>query len=430
MQHAIRPLKNPIQCKLTLPGSKCMTQRALMLAALSDGVSEISNIRITKGVRTFLNALHQLGIVTQLDDKTLSCIIAGGNGQFPKKQATVWCASTKIITRFLLAACAATSGVFYFDGASPLRKKHIGHILSVLSHQGAQLIPNDTHKLPFTLIGSGSLVGGEITLDDAVNSQILSALLMIAPFARSPFNFNITELANRPSINMTCALMAEYGVLVHRIHQGQFMVPVPQRYQAKDLVMEPDFSIGAYFFAAAAVSSSEITIQPVKPMQSKQPDAKCLSLFASMGCHIQEAYTGLTISGPEQLQGIEVSLSTFSDTFYALAATALFAKSPTRITHLGTPSKKEMDRLMAIKIEFTKLGAHVESGANWFKIFPSKLTSSHVSSHQDPRLVMALAIIGLKIPGIVIDNAEAVNQVYPDFFRLWDKLSERRNISA
>lgn len=426
MRQAIKSVEQPINCKIVLPGSKSMTYRALLLAAFADGVSEISGISLTESTRNFINALHQLGIVTQIDEKTYSCIIAGGNGKFPKKQSTVWCANSRIAARFLLAACASTPGVFYFDGGMNLRQKNLTHILHVLTRQGAQLIPNDSRHLPVTLIGADSLQGGEVNLDKEVNSQILSALLMISPFSRIPFSFNVLDLANQPSINMTCALMNEFGVLVHRYHQSQFTVPVPQRYHAKDLSVEPDFAIAAFFFAAAAVTNGMITIQAVKAITSKQAEVQILDILKTMGCSIQESYSGLTVKGCSELQGIEISLAKFSATFFALIALSPFAKSPTRITHIGVMSQKEKDQFMAIKIEFSKLAIQLEMGENWIKIFPSTPKGCLLNSHHNPYLAMALAIIGLRVPHIEIDNALCVKNKYPEFFSLLETLDENQ----
>lgn len=430
MQQVIHSAKGPIQAKMILPGSKSITNRALLLAALAEGVSEISGIYLGSDTKTLLAALHQLGIVTQLDEKTRSCIIAGGGGKFPKKQGTLWCDQSTAITRFLMAVCSATPGVYYFDGSPSLRKKAITQLLNVLLRQGVQLIPNDVRKMPFTLIGVDTLEGGEVLLDDKSNTQLISALLMIAPYSRSPFTFTSLQLQNQPSIDMTCAMMAEFGVLVHRVHQGQFMVPVPQRYNARDYMIEPDFSIASYFFAAAAVTGGKITIQPTKRAQSKQPNVKFLSILEKMGCRILETHTGLTLESPPELHGIEVSMRKFSDTFLALAVIAPFAKSPTRISHIGHLSQKEQDRMLVMKSELIKMGINVEIGDNWIKIFPGIPEPGMVNSHQDYRIAMAFAVIGLKVPDIIIDNIDPILNIYPDFFTLWEKLAEHTNISA
>lgn len=430
MSATISVAKAPIHTKIHLRGSKSVTQRALLIAALADGVSEISNLYIDNDIRIYITALHELGIVTQLDEKTHTCIIGGSNGKFPKTQATVWCENTKSVMRYLMSACAATPGVYYFDGAMQLRNQPMSHLLNLLARQGAQIIPNDARKMPLTLVGSDSSSGGEIILDNHITSQMISALLITSPYARSPFTFTVADLANQPFIDMTCSLMAEFGVLVHRIHKGQFMVPVPQRYQANDFTIEPDFTLASYFFAAAAVTGGDLSIQATKYRQSKQPNAKFLSVLEKMGCSIHESGAGLKLKGPKALVGIDVSMRDFSDTFAVLASIATFANTPVRIAHIGNMKQSDTNRLIAMKTELTKLDIRVETGDDWIKIFPSTPKATQLSSHHDPKIAMALAIIGLKVPGITIDDTDCVETILPDFFKTWSKLSSKLNMSA
>ena len=428
MQQPIRQIHGILQANLTIPGSRCITNRALILAALADGVSELSSVNISQATHALINALRQLGIVVQLDEPSRSCIVAGCNGRFPKKQTTVWCEDSGTIARFLLAACSATPGAFYFDGSTHLRKKNFGQLLNILCRQGTQLIPTDAYKMPFTIVGADTQEGGEIILNDTTTSQIASALLMIAPYSRSPFTFTAIDPVNHPLVEMTCSMMAEFGVLVHRVHQGQFMVPVPQRYQANDYVIEPDLALASYFFAAAAATGGEVTIQPTKHLQSKQPNVKLLSVLERMGCRMKETARGFTIRGPEQLHGVDISIRDFSDTFVTLAAIAPFANGPTRISHLGRLRHQESERLLAVKAELIKLGIHVESGLDWIKIYPGNLKGGLVNAHNDPRIAMAFSIIGLKVPGVIIDHTDCVTKIYPDFFTLWNQLSEKTNV--
>src|SRR3990167_4368337 len=185
MQQMILGAQGPVQAHLTLPGSRNITYRAILLAALAEGVSEISGMCINETTYALLNALHQLGIVTQLDEKTKSCIIAGGNGKIPKKQAAIWCDDSLFTARLLIAMCAASAGVYYFDSLPSLRKKLIAPLLHIMRRQGAQLIPNDANEMPFTLVGADTLEGGEILLNDPCKTSLATALLMISPFARS-----------------------------------------------------------------------------------------------------------------------------------------------------------------------------------------------------------------------------------------------------
>ncbi|OGT36909.1 MAG: hypothetical protein A3F11_09020 [Gammaproteobacteria bacterium RIFCSPHIGHO2_12_FULL_37_14] len=431
MQQTIQSVKGPIHAKIELPGAKNITQRALLLSALAEGVSEISGIQISPSTLALIKALHQLGIAIQLDEKSKSCIIAGGNGKFPKKQASIWCEKSQTIFQFLIASCAISGGIYYVDGSPQLAEKTNMQLLNILARQGMQLIPNDVKKIPFTLVGSESLEGGELTFNTPINYQIISALLMIAPFARSPFTLNLRDGIDHPSIDITCAMMAEYGVLVHRMHQAQLMIPIPQRYQAKDYIVEPDFALASYFFAAAAVTGGEVTIQHIKRTLAKQPSSKFILLLEKMGCRVIENHSGLTVKGPEQLQGIEVSMRNFSDEFLALSAIAPFAKSPTRIAHIGRIRRKEVERMAAIKNSLVKMGIHIESGHDWIKIFPGiPQAVDMIDAHPDYRKAMAFAIIGLRVPGIILEKVESIKTIYPDFFKKWKHLGEDININA
>ena len=421
MTQAIQTIKKPIQANIVIPGSRNLTYRALLLAALANGVSEISGIAMSSSIRAFINALSQLGIVTQLDETSRSCIIAGGNGAFPKKQATLCCDDLSTMIYLLAAACAISSGIYYFDGAVKQRKKSMAALLHLLRLQGIQSIPNDAQYLPFSLIGADSLEGREILVTRTLKNHLISALLIIAPFARSPFTFTLEDGVNQSYIDMTCAMMAEFGVLVHRVHQNQLLVPVPQRYQAKDYVIEPDLGLASYLFAAAAITGGEITIQSFKRASSKQPQIKFLSLLEKMGCPILETTTGLTVKAPQNLEGLEVSMRKFSEPFFALCAMAPFAKSPTKILHLDPIKKKESQYLAILKEAFTKMDIRVEIGADWIKIFPG-IPKGHVliSAHQ-PHIAMAFAVIGLKIPDVTVDT-ECIMDQHPEFFKLCQHL--------
>jgi 3-phosphoshikimate 1-carboxyvinyltransferase len=422
MPYQVCTAKKPIHAKLILPGSEDITYRALCMSVLADGVSEISGLCINDHVNTLINAFRQLGIVIQLDTQSQSCIIAGGNGKLPLKQASLWCANEKIIAYFLIALASASPGVYHFDGAANLHELPLHELLTLLHQQGVDLIPNDSKRMPFTLLGTDSFEGGEISFTHPTDSHFFSAILMISPYARSPFVLNAIDLDSEEEVDITSAIMAEFGVLVHRIRQGQFMVPVPQRYQARDYVVEPDFSLAAYFFAAGAVTGGEVSIQPTKRLSSKQADTKFLSLLEKMGCQVIENHSALTVQGPKVLNGIEVSLRSFSSIFFALAAIAPFATSPTRITHIGKMSYQESGFLSALRNKFTAMSIQVETGANWIKIFPGTPKSISVTHHDDYHIAMALCIIGLKVPGIKIEEPDCISHIHPEFFTLWNRL--------
>lgn len=422
MKQIIKNINSPINARIEIPGSKSITNRALLLAALADGVSEISNILISDDTRAFANALHELGIMIQLDESTRTCILGGGTGEFPKKEASIECAQAGTVARFLLAACAVSRGIYHFNADEQLCNRPINGLLKILRAQGIKIIPDTATKLPLTIEVTETLLGGEMEVDGSETGQFVSALLMAAPFARTAVSMVAHNMVSRSYVEMTCAMMAEFGVLVRRIHQSHFVVPVPQQYMARDYIVEPDLTTASYFFAAAAITGGNVTIQSVDRKQSKQGDVVFLSILEKMGCNVFEGASELTVVGPVELHGINVDMRDYSDTFMTLAAIAPFATTPTTITNIGHTRLQESDRIRVMHTELEKLGVKVDEGHDWLRIHPSVPHGGTINAHYDHRIAMAFAILGLRVPGIEIDGAECVSKTCPEFFELLKEL--------
>lgn len=422
MKQSIKAAVGPIHARVTIPGSKSITNRALLLAALADGVSEIYNMLLSDDTRVFMLALHELGISVQLDESTKSCIVAGCGGQFPKSKASIWCGDAGTAARFLLAACAASSGVYQLDGSHGLRQRPIFPLVDVLQAQGAQISPVDAASLPLTVEGDGGLMGGEMVMDGSESGQFASALLMAAPFSKSPVLLKTHHLVSRPFVTMTCLMMNEFGVLVRRLYRDRFLIPVPQRYAARNYVVEPDLSTASYFFGAAAVTGGSITVQSIDREHGKQGDVAFLSVLEKMGCEVVSTPMGLTVKGPKELSGVSVDMRDFSDTFMTLAAIAPFATTPTTITNIGHVRLQESDRITAMCAGLEKLHVKVESGQDWIKIYPSDVMPGMVDSFNDHRIAMAFSVIGIRVPGVKIDRAACVSKTCPEFFELWESI--------
>lgn len=423
MKRSIRTAKKPIQARVTIPGSKSITNRALLLAALADGVSEITQMLVSHDTVAFVEALRKLGIMIQFDESTQSCIVGGCSGRFPKNEAAIWCADAGTVARFLLPACAASPGRYTFEGSPQLNARPIGALLQVLQRQGADIeYQGAPLQMPLVVMGADCLQGGMIEIDGSESGQFVSALLMAAPFAKTPVTIETSNLVNRPFVDMTCTMMAEFGVLVRRMHQERFSIPTPQRYVGRDYVVEPDLSTASYFFGAAAVTGGQVTIQPVSTQKSKQGDIKFLSLLEKMGCRTIENLTGLTIKAPTELNGVSVDMRDCSDTFMTLAAIAPFAKTPTTITNIGHTRLQESNRISVMRQELTKLNIQAEEGPDWIKIYPSTPTGQAIDAHHDHRIAMAFSIIGLRVAGVEIEGAECVTKTCPNFFEMWEQM--------
>jgi 3-phosphoshikimate 1-carboxyvinyltransferase len=423
MRQSIRALTGPIHARIAMPGSKCITNRALILAALADGVSELFDILISPDTLTLLSALRHLGIVIQLDEQSRSCIVAGCAGQFPRTTAKIDCDNASGAARFLLAACAATAGTFDFCGAPELNAHPVAGLLKTLRSQGAKLDPVDAVEMPFTILGTDGLKGGEIDVQGSETSQFISALLMVAPFARHEVLLTMRSNVTTNYIDMTCAVMADFGVLVRRMHRAFYRVPAPQRYIARNYFIEPDLKLAAYFFAAAAVTGGKIKIQAVTRADSKQDDIEILDVLEKMGCIISDTSESLTVTGPAELHGISINMKNFPETFMAVAAIAPFASSPTTITNITHTHMQELNRIGAMRMGLEKLGVKVEDGPDWIRIFPSKPQPGIIDCLGDNYIAMAFALIALKVAGVEIEGAESVTRTCPDFFLLWGNLT-------
>lgn len=419
MKQSIRTIQTPPVAKIIIPGSKSQTNRALLLAALAEGTSELQDILISQDTCAFITALQELGIAIQLNPATQSCMIKGGGGQFPNNTGRIFCEDAGTVARFLLAMCATSPGTYQFDGSEQLRKRPITQLIKILRAQGAKI--SDDH-LPFSLTSMHRLKGGNILVEASETGQFVSALLMAAPFSQSATVIAAENLVSEPYVKMTISMMAEFGVMVRQLHHSRFAIPVPQKYTARKYRIEPDLSTASYFFAAAAVTGGEVTIQPLALQTSKQGDAAFLSVLQKMGCEIKESNTGLTVKGPTALQGINVDMRHFSDTMMTLAAIAPFAKTPTTITNIHHARLKESNRISVMREELEKLAVRVEEGADWLRIYPCIPQAGMIDSHGDHRIAMAFAIMGLRVANIEIEGAECVTKTCPEFFSLWNNL--------
>jgi 3-phosphoshikimate 1-carboxyvinyltransferase len=440
---AIAPARGPLDAVVTVPGSKSITNRALLLAALAGGRSTLDGVLVADDTVAFANGLAALGVEIDLDIAERRCDIVGAAGA-PAGAATradaarsaatpqVWCAEAGTAARFLVAACAAGHGRYDFDGAAQLRRRPLGALLDALRTQGARTEPPDAARLPFALQAAG-LAGGALTLPGQVSSQFVSALLMAAPLARAPLDIVVSDLVSRPYVDMTCAMMADFGVAVGRDGHSRFRVASPAAYHGRDYAVEADASTASYFFAAAAVCGGQVTVRGLARATSLQGDLRFLGALERMGCRVADGPDGVTVAGPAAppgdaaampapLDGLTIDMSDFPDVFMTLAAVAPFARRPVTITGIANVRVKESDRIASVAENLRRLGIEVDSGPDWLRVAPGTPRGAGIDSHGDHRIAMSFAVIGLRVPGVVIEGAEAVSKTCPEFFELWRRL--------
>ena len=352
----IQPASGPVQAVVPVPGSKSITNRLLLLAALARGTSRISGILHSDDTDFFAEALKSLGFRLKFIDDDSECVIEGSGGKIPTESSRVWCGSAGTASRFLAAAVAAGRGRYVLDATPQMRRRPMTPLINALTAQGADIrVPPEVDA--FMSIETQGLSGGLLTLDGTqVSSQYLSALLMAAPMAKTPIEIQTAVPVSRPYIDMTCGLMAQFGVEVDQQGYERFRIQAPTQYQGGDHVIEPDASTASYFFAAAAVTGGTVTVENLSRSHSVQGDIRFLDILEKMGCIVSSDSRSTTITGPSRLNGVTVDMSQTSDTVMTLACIAPYADSTTTIENIGHIRVKESDRISALADGLSRMG--------------------------------------------------------------------------
>ncbi|MEZ5125968.1 MAG: 3-phosphoshikimate 1-carboxyvinyltransferase [Thermoleophilia bacterium] len=414
----IRPAGRNLDACVTVPGSKSITNRSLLLAALASGESLLAGALSAADTLAFVDGLRSLGF--QVDTSDTEWRVQGANGHIPRPEAAVFCNEAGTAARFLLAACATGRGRYLLDAAPQLRRRPLSLLLDALRHLGARTEPADATHLPLTVV-AGGLTGGHVRLPGDTSSQFISALLMAAPLATAPLSIDVDGLVSRPYVDMTLAMMAQFGVETDRSGHDSFEIQ-PGTYRARQYAIEPDASTASYFFAGAAATGGRVKVRGLRRSNCLQGDIRFVDVLATMGCRVCEEGDGVVVTGPATLSGVTVDMSDISDTFMTLAAIAPLANSPVTITGIANVRLKESDRIAAMQDNLARLGVNTEAGADFLRIHPASPGTGHVNTMNDHRIAMSFSVLGLAVPGIVIDAPDCVRKTCPTFFDLWTEL--------
>ncbi|MFZ4077536.1 MAG: 3-phosphoshikimate 1-carboxyvinyltransferase [Legionellaceae bacterium] len=401
MLEHITPLEKPVQATLHLPGSKSITNRVLIMADLCSEISQVSNALHSDDTQTCREALKQM---------TTSAVID--------------CQDAGTVARFLVPVCAAKGGRYVFRGSPRLCERPMGVLLRSLEQQGASFewLANP-YCLPFVMTSHG-LKGGFISVNVEDSSQFLSGLLIAAPLFQQEVILQSSDaLMTLPYVQMTLHLMRAFGIHPVILDASRVLI-MPTRYQAASITIEPDASTASYFFAAAALSGGRVKIMHLTS-DSLQGDLKFLTCLEAMGCRIQSKSDSIEVVGPKTLQALgEVNMKGFSDTFMTLAVIAPFLPTPTTLYGLSHTRLQESDRLEAMAEGLTRVGIKTHTTQDSLTIFPGNPVGALIRSHQDHRIAMSFAMLGLRIPGMIIDDASCVSKTCPSFF---DRVSSLNN---
>lgn len=423
----------PLAATISLPGSKSVTNRALVLAALADSPSTLHKPLYSRDSELMIEALRALGV--GIDRQPASISISPRNMKGPA-QIDVGNAGT--VMRFLPPLAALAEGDISFDGDPRSHERPLKPVIVALEELGLNVDHGGRYALPLTIHGTGEIRGGEITIDASQSSQFLSSLLLIAPKMNN--GLTITHigksLPSMPHIDMTIAMLKERGVKVEILGVNRWKV-APGAIQGMRTLIEPDLSNAAPFMGAALIAGGSVTIRDW-PKNTTQPGDQLREIFTQMGGEITRKKNGnsngedLTITGSGHIHGIDIDLHDVGELTPSIAAVALLADSPSHLRGIGHLRLHETDRLDAIAKEFNNLGGHVIAHADSLEIVPTQrpLHGGTFKTYEDHRLATAAAMIALKIPQIYVENIETTSKTFPDFPALWESMlsQEAKNV--
>ena len=450
----IQPITHPLSASVRVPGSKSLTNRALALAALSDGTTTLTNVLIADDTLHFASSLRQLGFDVQPEDlvnqsqpevegdlnRTIT--VRGQGGRIPASRADLYIGNAGTAARFLTALLSLGYGSYTLDGNQRMRHRPMQDLLDALRQLGAVItqphqsleledrertsIPEaELSQLPISVQASG-LAGGQARVAGSASSQFLSALLMVAPYARQPVELHLEDdLTSKPFVDMTLGMMSDFGVQVERQGYTRFLI-LPQKYHTPgNYAVESDATAASYFFIAPALCGGTLRVEGIA-RRSRQGDIAFLDLLEQMGCTVSQGSDWVMVScSPEDspLRGLTVDMVDIPDTAQTLAVLAPFASTPTTIRGIASARRKESDRVAAMCTELSRLGVSVEEHPDGLTIHPcSKLHPAVIHTYQDHRMAMAFSMIGMKTPGISILDPGCVSKTFPGFYEVLAQL--------
>jgi len=419
----IAPFNQPhLRATVRVPGSKSLTNRALVIAALAEGKSHLSGALDSQDTQVLIRALNAVGIPTVHNPQAFTIDVSGQAGSIPAASADLDLANSGTSLRFLTAMLALGHGKYRLDGSPRMRQRPIADLLAALNRIGAIARSETSNGCPPVTLDADGLDGGLVGVRGDVSSQFISGLLMALPYARNPSEIEVDgTLVSVPYVTMTIEVMRTFGVKVDNRKNKRFIIK-PGQYFGRDYAIEPDASAASYFFALAAIAGGTVTVQGLGS-RSLQGDVDFVQVLAHMGCLVEIGIDKITVTGGK-LKGLDIDMNAISDTVMTLAVVALFAEGPTRIRNVAHIRHKETDRIAAVATELRKFGAEVIEHYDGLTIvppLPGQLKPAEVATYDDHRMAMSFALAGLKVPGTVILDPACVGKTYPGYWKDLDK---------
>lgn len=426
----VPPVKTPESLTVTVPGSKSITNRAMLLAALTKGDCLLKNALFSADSRALLAALQALGIRCDADENTKEIKITGCGGFLPNKTATVYAASAGTAARFLTALLAFCDGTYILDASEQMKKRPMAPLIDALRSIGISVTAlEEEGHLPLRIEGKRSQLTSapELAVSIDRSSQFLSALMMTGVLL--PDGITVTAVGSRTAmsyVHITEHMMMEFGVTpVRSAKDGSgtsYRIPGGVSYQSQTYEIEPDLSGACYFYAAAALLGTSVTVTGVHKT-SMQGDLRFVLALEQLGCTVTDTPEGICVTGPESghYPGLDITMSDFSDQTMTMAVLALFADTPTHIRGVGHIRAQECDRMTATVTEINRLGgnAQIDEDGTGIIITPTPLHGTRIETYDDHRMAMAFSLVGLRVDGVEIDHPSCCKKTFENYFELF-----------
>jgi 3-phosphoshikimate 1-carboxyvinyltransferase len=417
---AIRP-RGPLDARVRVPGSRSLTNRALVCAALAPGRSRLLGAGESDDTAAMREGLRALGVAIEVDAGAWS--VDGCAGRFPACDARVDARASGTTARFLTAAATLAAGPTLVDGSERMRERPIADLAAALRGLGAGVEILGRGGCPPVRVAGGGLPGGRATIDARRSSQYLSGILLAAPCAARDVELAFAGgvLVSRPFAELTVDVMRAFGAEVELAAAG-VRVAAPRPYRAREHAIEPDAQSAVYPLAAAAIAGGRVLVEGIPP-GSRQTDLRVLDVLVRMGCRVERSAEGAALRGPDgPLRAVDVDMNDIPDAVLALAVVAAFADGPSTLRNVANLRIKETDRLAALETELRRLGAGAHAGADALRIEPRPLHAARVATYDDHRMAMSFALAGLRVPGVEIENPGCVAKTWPSYFDVLDSL--------
>lgn len=425
-QLRLEPIKK-VEGTVNVPGSKSLSNRALLLAAISEGETLLTNLLDSEDIRHMLTALTQLGVEYQLSEDKTECRVQGNGGAFKSETAlSLFLGNAGTAMRPLCAVLAGSQGEFELTGEPRMEERPIGALADSLIQAGADVQYLKNEGFPPLLIKGKPLTGGKLHVEGNVSSQFLTALLMAAPlFAQDSQIEIVGELVSKPYIDITLDTMAKFGVTVEHDNYQAFYVKGQQVYQAPGkFLVEGDASSASYFLAAGAIKGGTVKVTGVGSA-SIQGDIRFADVLEKMGAKITWGDDFIQVEGAA-LTGVDLDMNHIPDAAMTIATTALFAEGDTCIRNIYNWRVKETDRISAMATELKKLGAEVEEGHDYIKVSPlTNIKEAEIDTYNDHRVAMCFSLVALSDTAVVINDPKCTAKTFPDYFQRLASICQR-----